>query len=105
MNCPKCGADVEVPTVDIGVGEQQCGPAFCTECDWGESYPEDLLKGDDTMKFEIIFLESGTKIASVTGRLDVPKTHFNDDDGRKVIETEQFLERLLGVRVHIQQVL
>jgi hypothetical protein len=31
MQCPFCDGDV-VPTVDIGVGEQQCGPAFCVDC-------------------------------------------------------------------------
>jgi len=30
-----------VPTVDIGVGEQQCGPAFCLVCDWSQEYPFD----------------------------------------------------------------
>ncbi len=33
MKCPFCGSDdVEVPMVDIGVGETQCGPAQCLEC-------------------------------------------------------------------------
>ncbi len=30
MQCPFCKSNaVEVPTVDIGVGNQQCGPASC----------------------------------------------------------------------------
>lgn len=34
MTCPFCGSkNVDVPTVDIGVGEQQCGPAVCIDCD------------------------------------------------------------------------
>ncbi len=33
MQCPFCKSNaVEVPTVDIGVGNQQCGPASCEEC-------------------------------------------------------------------------
>lgn len=39
--CPKCGStNVDVPTVDIGVGEQQCAPATCMDCNWQEPYPE-----------------------------------------------------------------
>jgi len=33
MKCPFCGSEnVEVPTVDIGVGDAQCGPASCRDC-------------------------------------------------------------------------
>jgi hypothetical protein len=33
MICPFCGSDdVEVPTVDVGPGEVQCGPAECLTC-------------------------------------------------------------------------
>jgi hypothetical protein len=33
MTCPYCDSEnVEVPMVDIGVGETQCGAAFCYEC-------------------------------------------------------------------------
>lgn len=33
MNCPFCGSDdIDIPTVDIGVGEQQCAPAGCLKC-------------------------------------------------------------------------
>ena len=33
MICPFCKSDnVDVPMVDIGVGEQQCGPACCMDC-------------------------------------------------------------------------
>jgi hypothetical protein len=33
MKCPFCGStNVDVPMVDIGVGEQQCGPAACLDC-------------------------------------------------------------------------
>lgn len=36
MRCPLCGAPAECDTVDIGVGEQQCGPYMCIECGWME---------------------------------------------------------------------
>lgn len=32
--CPECGAPAEYETVDIGVGEQQCTPAYCEACGW-----------------------------------------------------------------------
>ncbi len=32
MKCPICNSEVEVPTVDVGVGEIQCGPAVCHIC-------------------------------------------------------------------------
>jgi hypothetical protein len=32
MTCPFCGAVAEVPTIDIGVGDEQCGPAECPKC-------------------------------------------------------------------------
>lgn len=33
MICPFCGSkSIDVPTVDIGVGEQQCAPASCNDC-------------------------------------------------------------------------
>ena len=78
MECPFClSKNVDVPMVDIGVGEEQCGPAICLDCnaaqddqgawhDWqywstrvedeafdgeGDEWPEDLedeeLDGDD----------------------------------------------------------
>jgi hypothetical protein len=36
MKCPECGEELEIPVVDIGVGNQQIGPAFCPECHWEE---------------------------------------------------------------------
>ena len=36
MKCPRCGAECEYPTVDIGVGEVQCGSAACDSCWWVE---------------------------------------------------------------------
>ena len=46
--CPECGGEIEIPTVDIGVGEQQCGPAFCLDdaCGWSEPYPEEIADAE-----------------------------------------------------------
>jgi hypothetical protein len=41
VRCPECGNTVEYPTVDIGIGEVQCGPASCPECNWAEEDPKD----------------------------------------------------------------
>ena len=32
MKCPYCGCEMHCETVDIGVGEQQCGPYGCDNC-------------------------------------------------------------------------
>lgn len=34
MKCPFCNSEnLDIPTVDIGVGEMQCGPARCLDCE------------------------------------------------------------------------
>ena len=33
MKCPYCGAEATCDTVDIGVGEIQCGPYGCDYCE------------------------------------------------------------------------
>lgn len=39
MDCPFCkSTNVDVPMVDIGVGEQQCGPASCLDCGAAQDY-------------------------------------------------------------------
>lgn len=43
--CPVCGRWAPYPVVDIGVGEQQCGPAMCG-CGWVQPEPDELF-GDD----------------------------------------------------------
>lgn len=42
--CPYCGQMAPYETVDIGVGEQQCAPAFCVECGARQMMPEDAMK-------------------------------------------------------------
>ena len=36
MKCPRCNEECDYPTVDIGVGEIQCGAASCDNCYWVE---------------------------------------------------------------------
>ena len=47
MTCPNCGAQCECDSVDIGVGEQQVGPYFCTECQWSEDNRIDFEPSDE----------------------------------------------------------
>jgi hypothetical protein len=51
MICPNCGDEnsVEIPVVDIGVGNIQCAPAFCHACHWEEPPPPmvELLDEED----------------------------------------------------------
>lgn len=41
MNCPRCGAECERDTVDVGVGEIPSGPWGCFECHWAETFEDD----------------------------------------------------------------
>jgi hypothetical protein len=34
MKCPRCGEEMEQPTVDVGIGEIPCGPWSCDVCHW-----------------------------------------------------------------------
>ena len=53
MLCPFCkSTNVDVPTVDNGVGEQQCGPAWCVDCgasqdDMGMWEPLEAYDGEE----------------------------------------------------------
>jgi predicted Zn-ribbon and HTH transcriptional regulator len=48
MICPECDSEnVEVPTVDIGVGEQQCAPASCLDCGWVQPMPDYLVDNEN----------------------------------------------------------
>lgn len=42
VGCPWCGSpNVDTPMVDIGVGEIQCGPASCMDCQSYQINPSD----------------------------------------------------------------
>lgn len=53
------------------------------------------------MRFEITVKNSHIQIAHIMGR-DVDAKHISVADIEKVIEVEQYLERLTGHRFHIQ---
>lgn len=46
MNCPKCGAECDRDSVDVGVGVMH-GPYGCPGCGWSESEEYDLSLGQD----------------------------------------------------------
>lgn len=58
------------------------------------------------LQYKITFKRGTKTVAEVLGNEDIEAAKFTVDDVyRKVIATEQFLEQLTGLRVHIEQVL
>lgn len=45
-SCPYCGAACKIPTVDVGVGEQQSGPCGCENCGAVEVNPDVFFDAD-----------------------------------------------------------
>lgn len=58
--CPFCGAECAAEFVDIGVGEQQCGPFTCNSCHAAQLNYEELLY---TLRGENIGLDEGERRA------------------------------------------
>ena len=56
------------------------------------------------MKFELIIKEGVKERIQLESTMEVPADTFTVADGEKIIETEQFLERLFGYRFHINTV-
>lgn len=56
------------------------------------------------LKFQVKFLKQNAVVGSVEGAERALDNFRVDDLGQRIIETEQFLERLTGLRVHIEQV-
>jgi len=54
------------------------------------------------MRFKIVLKLGQTTIAEAEGRTR-DKSYITIHDLDKVIETEQFLEKILGLRVHIME--
>lgn len=52
-------------------------------------------------KFTITFKSGVKDVAVIEAVREVPAEHFTVADTHKVLETEQFLERMLGLRVHV----
>jgi hypothetical protein len=57
------------------------------------------------MRVKITFLRGLEKIAEVTGPREFSVEEITLADVQRVITTEQLLERLTGLRVHIEQVM
>lgn len=57
------------------------------------------------LQFEVVFKQGTKEVARVTGRRNPDAASLTIADvTERVIETEQFLEKLTGVRCHINQV-
>lgn len=57
------------------------------------------------MRFEMEVLGSmHDRLCRIVSRTDVPPESITVADIEKILETEKFLEKLLGYRVHINQV-
>jgi stage III sporulation protein SpoIIIAA len=53
------------------------------------------------MKFDVIFKKGTKAIVTIEG-YNIANLVLNDEVTNKIVETEQFLERLTGYRVHIE---
>lgn len=57
------------------------------------------------MKFQMVFKHPETPDVILYPKVELDYDQLTVGDGQRIIETEQFLERLTGYRVHINQVL
>lgn len=56
------------------------------------------------MRFNIIFKKGMETVARVEGIRDVAKEDLTLSELEKAIQTEQLLEKLTGLRVHVEEV-
>ena len=56
------------------------------------------------LRFQIVFKRGQTVVATVAGIKETDGEHLTVGELEQVIPTEQLLEKLLGLRVHIEQV-
>jgi hypothetical protein len=58
----------------------------------------------ENIKFNVIFKDGLKLVSKIEGKKDMErKLGLADVNPEKIIETEQFLEKLTGYRVHIEQ--
>ncbi len=58
------------------------------------------------LQFKITFKQGTREVGSIIGRRPMPARDLTIEEvTQQVQETEQFLEKLTGLRVHIEQVL
>jgi hypothetical protein len=55
------------------------------------------------MKFELIFTRGLQTVAHIKGIRELSKEELNLKELEQVITTEQFIEKLTGLRVHINE--
>jgi hypothetical protein len=53
------------------------------------------------MRFDIVIKFGTGEVSTLRGQVDLHASHVSVEDAHKIIETEQFLERLTGYRFHI----
>ena len=93
----------------LGSGEVECGRCLAVYS-YGTRHrcfaSEPKLKGEDLVEFQfkITFKEGQQVQAVVTGRKDVAKNLTMGECAEGILQAEQFLEKLTGLRVHIEQV-
>ena len=56
------------------------------------------------MKFEVVVIHNAGQRTTHQGRVDLKPESITGIEEQKIIETEQFLERLTGLRFHINPV-
>lgn len=59
---------------------------------------------DSVMKFNVVFKRGATTVNTVIGVVDLSNDQITVGDLKAALAAEQVIERLTGVRVHIEQV-
>lgn len=101
------GSEVYYPITELGDNHYSCpckGYSYRGKC----SHIDRFLKGDYSveMKFSVTFKRGLETVAFVEGQKLLSSDDVRIDEViDKVLSTEQFLEKLTGFRVHIEQVL
>jgi hypothetical protein len=64
------------------------------------------MPSDQTMKFNMIFKRGTTTVNTVVGVRECQMDQLTlDDVTRRFVEMEQFIEKITGLRCHIEQVM
>jgi hypothetical protein len=56
------------------------------------------------LKFKIVFLQGEKEVAVAVGVKEIEGSELTVGEMEQVVPTEQLLEKLLGLRVHVEQV-
>jgi hypothetical protein len=55
------------------------------------------------MKFKMVVKKGLEEVAVVNGQVEIDADHFTVADAHKILDTEKFLERMFGLRFHLNQ--